>query len=128
MTDFSESFRQIDKAFERGPDESLHPVTVALIDDGTDITHSDLKGTIFDGKSFDQNSDGWHVNPYWHSTGGHGTLMARLIHQICPSAAIHIIKLKTVATVNSPKLQIDPRSAIQVCPISSPLLYNFHCV
>lgn len=120
MEEFADHFRQIKGIRDRMGDASLNPVTVALIDDGTDITHDELKGNNFPGKSFDLYNDGWRVSPFWASASGHGTLMARLIKRICPSAMIYTIKLKTVKTANSAKLQIDPRSAIQA---SEPSLF-----
>ncbi|KAJ4385283.1 hypothetical protein N0V93_010344 [Gnomoniopsis smithogilvyi] len=129
MNDFSESFRQVmgHKDMKKpGHDILSNPITVALIDDGADITHPDLTGTNFEGSSFDheQDQDDWHVNPYWYSAGGHGTLMARLIHRICPSARICVIKLKTMATNSSPKLQVDPRSAIKAIDYATELGAN----
>lgn len=121
MEEFADHFRQIKGIRDRMGDASLNPVTVALIDDGTDITHDELKGNNFPGKSFDLYNDGWRVSPFWASASGHGTLMARLIKRICPSAMIYTIKLKTVKTANSAKLQIDPRSAIQASTCSSSL-------
>lgn len=61
----------------------------------------------------------WRVSPWWHSSSGyamstndnnrsqtdlesrHGTLMARLIAGVCPSAIIHVIKLHTVHRTHS---------------------------
>ncbi|KAF4457029.1 intracellular serine protease [Fusarium austroafricanum] len=97
MNNFSEQFRQLSSLREKITDPSLEPVEVALIDDGADITRGDLgdiKGEKFPGKSFCYYQDGstWRVSPYWDSSSGHGTLMARLIHKICPSAIIHAIE------------------------------------
>ena len=119
MENFAEHFRQIPSLRDRITDPSLEPVEVALIDDGADITRPDLgdvRGKKFPGKSFCCYQEGstWRVSPYWDSSSGHGTLMARLIHKICPSAIIHVIKLQTFAVENSNKLQIDPDSAIKV--------------
>lgn len=119
MGSFSEHFRQLSVLQERVTDPWLEPIEVALIDDGADITRSDLgniKGEKFTGKSFCYYQDGStrRVSPYWDSSSGHGTLMARLIHKICPSAIIHVIKLQTFAVENSDKLQINPDSAIKV--------------
>ncbi|KAL6823277.1 intracellular serine protease [Trichoderma camerunense] len=115
MEHFNSHFRQIRALRDKITDASLTPVVVALIDDGTDIMHPDLKGMGFPGKSFHHYREGstWRVSPYWDSPSGHGTLMARLIHRICPSAIIHVIKLQTFATEGSTKLQINPDSAIQ---------------
>ncbi|SCO40223.1 related to microbial serine proteinase [Fusarium fujikuroi] len=116
MTSFSKRFKQI-KAL-RGNNPSLPPVEVALIDDGVDIMHPDLNDTrdrTFLGQSFDHQTGGStpRVPPYWSSPSGHGTLMARLIHKICPSAIIHVIKLQTFWSGNSKKLQIKPDSAVK---------------
>ncbi|RSL52172.1 hypothetical protein CEP54_011046 [Fusarium duplospermum] len=118
MENFAKHFRQIPALRDKITDPSLEPVEVALIDDGADITRpdlSDLKGKKFPGKSFCYYQDGstWRVSPYWDSSSGHGTLMARLIRKICPSAVIHVIKLQTFDVENSNKLQINPDSAIK---------------
>lgn len=115
MEEFASCFRQIKGLNDQRSEPALNPVTVALIDDGADITHPELNGKKFRGKSLHEYVDGsgWRVSPYWHSASGHGTLMARLIHRICPSAIIYIIKLQTWIPVGSNKLQIQPQSAIQ---------------
>ncbi|KAL7903704.1 peptidase S8/S53 domain-containing protein [Trichoderma velutinum] len=112
MDHFNYYFRQICAPIT---DASSLPVVVALIDDGTNIFHPDLKNMVQRGKSFHHYQDGstWRVSPWWDSSSGHGTLMARLIHRICPTAIIHIIKLRTFATEGSTKLQINPDSAIE---------------
>ncbi|KAL1847089.1 hypothetical protein Daus18300_014059 [Diaporthe australafricana] len=121
MEEFASHYRQIKCVKEKQSDVSLNPITVALIDDGADITHPELKDNNFPGKSFDHYKDRWRVAPFWESASGHGTLMARLIHRICPSATIHIIKLKTVQTADSAKLQIDPLSATQAIEYATEL-------
>lgn len=113
MHEFAECFRNIKGIKDENSNPDLNPVTVALIDDGVDITHEELLGCEVLGKSFDHSADGWRINPYWDSAVGHGTLMARLIHKICPSAVIYVIKLKTVGS-NDGKLQISQESAIEV--------------
>lgn len=116
MEEFASHFRQIRALRDKVTDPALGPVKVALIDDGTDITHPDLRGTVIPGKSFHhyQENSTWRVSPYWDSASGHGTLMARLIHRICPSAVIHAIKLQTFAGEGSNKAQINPDSAVRV--------------
>lgn len=127
MENFASCFSQIRALRDEISDPALGPVKVALIDDGTDITHPDLKGVKFPGKSFHHYQDGstWRVSPYWDSSSGHGTLMARLIHRICPSAVIHIIKLQTFGGDGSTKLQINPDSAVSVRLLTLPLPWKF---
>lgn len=136
MENFAGAFRQIKGIHEKQRDLLLNPVKVALIDDGADITLPELQVRpsprdrayrSFPGKSFDHFQEGWRVSPYWVSSGGHGTIMARLIHKICPSAVIHVIKLKTQPTAKSDKLQIELKSAIQVCEIRLLSVQNGYC-
>lgn len=113
MKEFAECFRNIKGIKNQNSDSSLNPVTVALIDDGVDTRHKDLRGDKFLGKSFDPlGEDSWRINPFWISAVGHGTLMARLIRHICPSAVIYVIKLETFE--DEGKLRIRQQSAIEV--------------
>lgn len=47
MEGFASYFRQIKGITNKGTDLHLHPVTVALIDDGADISHPELRGKKF---------------------------------------------------------------------------------
>lgn len=97
------------------PPRSRKPVVVALLDDGVDLPHKDSSEKFFDGKSFHCYEYGERVRPYYESAAGHGTVMARLIHRICPNATIYVIKLETRASgVDQKKMQIVPESAIEV--------------
>jgi hypothetical protein len=67
----------------------LQNVRIALIDDGTDYLSDDMENWQhrFDrGRSFDTSEDG--PAPYFSSTSGHGTLMAKLILHVCRFATI----------------------------------------
>ncbi|KAF3074378.1 hypothetical protein CFAM422_003607 [Trichoderma lentiforme] len=121
MEEFASRFQQIEALRLEPPDPFLKPVEIALIDDGADITHPDLRGMKIPGKSFHHYQEGstWRVSPYWNSASNHGTLMARLIHRICPSAIIHIIKLETFPLRNSTKLQINTDSVIEAIKYAS---------
>ncbi|KAF3798291.1 hypothetical protein GCG54_00015272 [Colletotrichum gloeosporioides] len=129
MEEFASYFRQIQVLRKPRSGESPAPVQVALIDDGTDITHPDLRGFEFPGQSFHHYRDGstWRVSPYWDSKSGHGTLMARLILRVCPSATIHVIKLQTFHGQGSNKLQIRPESAIQAVKYAAELEVHIIC-
>lgn len=113
MKEFAQCFKNIKDIKNQNSDSFLNPVTVALIDDGVDIRHEDLQGDEFLGKSFSPfGEDSWRINPFWISAVGHGTLMARLIRHICPSAVIYVIKLETFEFKG--KLRIRQQSAIEV--------------
>lgn len=115
MQAFSEEFKNIFDLDKSQTDSRLNPVTIALIDDGVDNTNPELEDVVKDGRTFaDRKIDRlWIPPPYWESTTGHGTLMARLIRRVCPSAHIYSIKVGTTPT-DSDRLQIDPKSAAQV--------------
>ena len=116
MEEFASYFRHIQALRDKPTDPALGPVKVALIDDGTDITHPDLKDMVIQGKSFHHYEDGsaCRVSPYWDSSSGHGTLMARFIRRICPSAVIHAIKLQTYSAEGTNNFQLKPQSAVEV--------------
>jgi hypothetical protein len=108
---------RIPKAKLPSHNEALNATTVAVIDDGVTIPHHESAGKVFSGKSFSVYDDGWRVRPYWSSDTGHGTLMARLIHRVCPKAHIDVIKLQTRVTGGEGgqdrKLQIVEKDAIR---------------
>jgi hypothetical protein len=114
MDEFAKWLKKIKVLNHKQDDPLLNPVTVALIDDGVEMTHEELRSHKLLGKSFDYSQDEWMVPPYWNSASGHGTLMARLIKRVCPSADIYVIKLKTFSHDPYAKLRIDTASAIQV--------------
>jgi hypothetical protein len=71
-------------------------VRVAIIDDGYDGTDQKLIGSVAGGKSFyvqPQGKQQPRVCPYFCSTAGHGTLMAKLIQRVCPLAKLYVARL-----------------------------------
>lgn len=95
--------------------KSFQPVKIALIDDGVDTTNRSLQGKKYFGRSFAFDETGGRNFPYWISDGNHGTVMARFIRKLCPTADIYIIKVATRSGArNSRKLTIDIESAIEV--------------
>ncbi|KAJ5637415.1 hypothetical protein N7490_007294 [Penicillium lividum] len=95
------------------PSIAYKPIVVALFDDGVTLPHEGMNPRLFDGTSFQTYESDNRVSPYWISETGHGTLMARLIHRICPKAMIKVFKLQTRPTVNMSKVQIVESSAIE---------------
>ncbi|KAJ5875169.1 uncharacterized protein N7473_012516 [Penicillium subrubescens] len=89
------------------------PIVVALLDDGVTLPHEGADSRLFDGTSFQTYDGDQRVSPFWISETGHGTLMAQLIHRICPKAMIKVLKLQTRPTANLSKVQIVESSAIK---------------
>lgn len=91
------------------------PITIALIDDGVDMTEESLHHRVLPGKSF---SLGDEINqrerPYYES-GGHGTAMASLICRVCPNATIIPLRLEEYPGIGNSKRQITAQSAVEVC-------------
>jgi hypothetical protein len=119
MLNFADKFKKIIALNDNITDLSLAPVQIALIDDGVDVTHPDfhdIAGSKFHGRSFQTSQHGstQGLSPYWVSESGHGTLIARLIHKICPTAIIHIIKPQTFKDEKTNNIQIDPDGVIKV--------------
>lgn len=110
----------------------LHkPVEVALIDDEVDLYHPLLRGKITAGRSLDYRGQGEHrIRPYWVSESKHGTMMAIMIHRVCPMAQIYAIKLETHYDHRDQKVKIVTKNAAEVrhrinaspLSISSPLI------
>lgn len=97
---------------------SSKPVVVALLDDGVTLPYEGANSRLFDGTSFQTYDDDQRVSPFWISETGHGTLMARLIHRICPKALIKVLKLQTRPTADLSKVQIVESSAIKVVKVN----------
>lgn len=129
MADFKRLLYTAEKRFERSQDRKITlmeaigklptgsgPITVALIDDGVDLLEAcPDKSVSLTGRSF-------HPKPYpsddylpWYfSSGGHGTAMAKEIQRIFPRANLRILKLQDTGHPTSKKRRITMKSAAQV--------------
>lgn len=93
------------------------PITVALIDDGIDIKDISLQSRIVGGRSFCHRSMEQNLNqPYYVSSGGHGTAMAGLICRVCPGVRLYVLKLDEYV-IEAGKRQITAESAAKVCSL-----------
>ncbi|KAJ5372518.1 hypothetical protein N7517_004524 [Penicillium concentricum] len=88
------------------------PIVVGLIDDGVNTGHPDLTTYKFTGTSFHEYDDDQKIRPFWDSTAGHGTVMARMIHRIAPNVRLHVCRLQTHFSENETDVKIDPQSAV----------------
>lgn len=77
---------------------------VAIIDDGVDGFHEDLRDKIKGGWPRESATSPWE--PFYRSDHGHGTAMARLITAACPHVDLYVAKLKTLSKTISPE-QVD---------------------
>ncbi|KAL6873276.1 hypothetical protein HDV57DRAFT_504684 [Trichoderma longibrachiatum] len=99
--------------FDRGKvkiDESIEePIKVALIDDGVDV--KDLEFNFIGGRTFCTRDEEHNLNdPYYVSSTGHGTIMARQIQSLCPRAQFYILRLEDHASEEGGR-QITAKSA-----------------
>ncbi|KAH8805997.1 hypothetical protein F5884DRAFT_801362 [Xylogone sp. PMI_703] len=87
------------------------PITVALIDDGIDIDDIGLQRKIVGGRSFCHRDMEQNLSqPYYVSSGGHGTAMASLICRVCPNVRLYVLKLNEYG-IEPGKRQITAESA-----------------
>jgi hypothetical protein len=92
----------------------LEDIRVAVIDDGIDGFQDDLIDNIASGVSFCHSSDSGNLmRAYYVPSGGHGTMMARLICRLCPKAKLYVARLEEHRSSNG-KRQITARSAAEV--------------
>ncbi|KAF8251591.1 subtilisin-like protein [Wilcoxina mikolae CBS 423.85] len=84
------------------------PVKVAVIDDGIDMLDTQVNNSIAKGASFYTSRD--TIRSYFLSSHGHGTLMAKLILRICPTAELYIARLGEADSFDGSK-QLTAESA-----------------
>jgi hypothetical protein len=87
--------------------KSQPEVVVAVIDDGVDNTTQRLIGSILTGRTYGSDPNGERLSPWYVSENGHGTVMASMIHRVCPMVKIYPIRLRTSTR------HIDVKSAIK---------------
>lgn len=67
---------------------------MALIDDGVDLLQPALEKRVKAGISFTTYfSSDTLTKPYYLSSLGHGTLMAKLISRVCPMAELYVARI-----------------------------------
>jgi subtilisin family serine protease len=103
--------------------KQLEDVRVAVIDDGIDGFENDLSGSIAHGVSFCRSSDSENlIRTYYVSSGGHGTMMARLIRRMCPRVKLYVARLEEYRSSSGGKRFITARSAKDVSHFQSNFL------
>jgi len=91
------------------------PVRVAILDDGVDWAYTNTTETNWNGISFfvEKRRHFDQQNPWYFSSAGHGTLMARLVHELCPTADLYVARLDQTIS-ESGHFQPTPESATKV--------------
>ncbi|KAF5650767.1 intracellular serine protease [Fusarium tjaetaba] len=114
MTDFRKLIFEAEANYSMAPgtkvSEMIEPIQIAIIDDGVDM--KDLDYHFTGGRSFCVRSE--HrglLDPYYMSRTGHGTIMAKNIHLMCPHASLFILRLEDTPSEDGTKMNITARSA-----------------
>lgn len=72
--------------------KALHDVQVSMIGDGVDLI--DLQKGVTEGVSFDLDEDnGGRCRPYFFSSTGHGTTMAKVLQQTFPRIELTVARV-----------------------------------
>jgi hypothetical protein len=93
-----ESLRKFVSAYVQEDSKNTR-VRVALIDDGVDADQDDLRAMVKGGWPTEEPTSSG--TPFYQSTDGHGTAMARLIATACPHVDLYVAKLKSLNKVIS---------------------------
>lgn len=108
-----------EELLKKAVDTTGGPITVALIDDGIEVTEIKfdesivLTGRSFSPKPLERSSDKATYYPWYLSSKGHSTIMAGQIHRIAPRANLCFLKLQDSYHQQSNKRQITVKSATQ---------------
>ncbi|KAF4614364.1 hypothetical protein G7Y89_g15373 [Cudoniella acicularis] len=109
VTEFSKFMSRIPQEHR----ENIPPIRIAIIDDGLDASLEILHEQTAVGKSFcSYASSSDPTKPWYAPSGKHGTLMADLICQLCPSRRLYVARLD-----ESSSRQITTESAAEAGPL-----------
>jgi hypothetical protein len=127
MTDFSRMISDDEAnyaiAAESRVSDNIEPIQIAIIDDGVDM--KDLDYRFMGGRSFCVRSEHRGIlDPYYMSRTGHGAIMAKNIHLVCPHASLCVLRLKDTPSEDGTKLNITARSAAKACGLSQAIVYT----
>ena len=114
MKEFRKLLFDAERYYDRQKiEESIEePIKVALIDDGVDF--KDLEYNFLGGRTFCTRDEEHNLNdPYYVSSTGHGTTMAKQIHLLCPRAQFYVLRLEDHPSEEAVP-QITAKSAAQV--------------
>ncbi|KAL8333866.1 hypothetical protein RB593_003504 [Gaeumannomyces tritici] len=105
-----ESFANFLKVYFRNNKlEETCEIKVAVLDDGVNIDHPDVRNNIVEGETFYNNNGHWQG--FYQSSHGHGTLMASIICQICPKVKLYVAKLNEEWVNSAEQITADSAAA-----------------
>ncbi|KAL7942118.1 hypothetical protein V8C42DRAFT_332619 [Trichoderma barbatum] len=113
MKEFRRLLFDAERYYDRGKVEETieEPIKIALIDDGVDV--KDLEFSFIGGRTFCTRDEEHNLNdPYYVSSTGHGTIMAKQIHLMCPRAQFYVLRLEDHASEEGSR-QLTAKSAAQ---------------
>jgi hypothetical protein len=100
------------------------PVLVALVDDGVHISEASVQSRVIGGRSFCHRNEDQNLNqPYYVSSGGHGTAMAGLICKLCPNVQLFVLKLDDKLDASGGRT-ITAKSAAKVSQLAQAFRYT----
>lgn len=103
-------------SMKQAKDSQVRPVKIAIIDDGIDATMPGLQPKIASGATFcPYPHSSTLVNSYFVPRGKHGTLMAQLICDLCPSIQLYVARLEELPAFTGGGRRVTARSAAKVC-------------
>ncbi|KAL6830889.1 hypothetical protein J3E69DRAFT_328079 [Trichoderma sp. SZMC 28015] len=114
MKEFRRLLFDAERYYDRGKVEEIieEPIKIALIDDGVDV--KDLEFSFIGGRTFCTRDEEHNLNdPYYVSSTGHGTIMAKQIHLLCPRAQFYVLRLEDHASEEGNVRQLTAKSAAQ---------------
>lgn len=77
---------------------------MAIVDDGVDLFNEALGKSVKTGVSFARRPETGETRPYYFSSSGQGTLMAKLIHRVCPTVSLYIARIDADPITRQPAL------------------------
>lgn len=123
MENFADFLMSV-QSIQDPPYKLPRPVLVALVDDGVHISEASVQSRVIGGRSFCHRNEDQNLNqPYYVSSGGHGTAMAGLICKLCPNVQLFVLKLDDKLDASGGRT-ITAKSAAKVSRLAQAFRYT----
>lgn len=94
----------------------MHPIKIAVIDDGVTLSKLNNHEILKDGWPCLSTAEYGTSEPYYISGSGHGTMMARLVQMMCPFVNVYVTKVD-IYNENSTSVAISVARVSCTCPM-----------